>query len=85
MCHGPLGIGDGPVVGAGRFPAPTSLQDDLIRNYPDGSIYQVITAGKGKMPSYADKLKPEDRWRVIHYVRALQLAQNPEGLGKAEP
>jgi hypothetical protein len=27
------------------------------------------------MLSYADKLKPEDRWAVILYVRALQRAQ----------
>jgi hypothetical protein len=27
------------------------------------------------MLSYADKLKPEDRWAVIAYVRALQRAQ----------
>jgi mono/diheme cytochrome c family protein len=28
------------------------------------------------MPSYADKLTPEDRWAVIAYVRALQRAQH---------
>ncbi|MCZ7648785.1 MAG: cytochrome c [Planctomycetota bacterium] len=43
---------------------------------PDGEFYKVITLGKGKMGSYADKLAREDRWAVIAYVRALQRAQN---------
>ena len=29
------------------------------------------------MPSYASQIEPETRWAVIHYMRALQKAQNP--------
>ena len=76
-CHGKLGNGDGPVVGPDRFPAPTSLHAENIKAYKDGAFYQVITAGKNTMPSYASKIRPEDRWLVVHYVRALQLSQDP--------
>jgi mono/diheme cytochrome c family protein len=41
----------------------------------EGEIFNTITNGKGQMNPYADKLKPEDRWAVIAYVRALQRAQ----------
>lgn len=78
ICHGTEGVGDGPVIGAGRFPAPTSLQDAAILKYKDGAIYQVITAGKGKMAAYRGQLEPHERWMIVHYVRALQLAQNPD-------
>lgn len=77
VCHGDKGLGDGPVIGPDRFPAPLSLQTEAARAYKDGTIYQIITAGKNAMPGYADKLKPEDRWAVIHYVRALQRSMNP--------
>jgi len=77
VCHGKDGLGNGPVVGPGRFPAPTSLHDATVKAYKDGSFYQVITNGKGKMPAYAGKIEPEDRWAVVNYVRALQRAQAP--------
>jgi mono/diheme cytochrome c family protein len=74
-CHGPRGLGDGPVVDP--FPIPKSLQSDDMRRWGDGHIFHVITKGQGIMPSYAQQIQPEDRWAVIHYVRVLQRAQNP--------
>jgi len=43
---------------------------------PEGEILNTIIHGKNNMLSYADKLKVDDRWAVIAYVRALQLAHN---------
>ena len=41
-----------------------------------GYIYQVIYWGYGGMASHETQLpKPEDRWRVAAYVRALQMSQ----------
>jgi mono/diheme cytochrome c family protein len=42
---------------------------------PVGYIYQVITWGYGGMPDHASQIPPEDRWRIVAYVRALQLSQ----------
>ena len=77
-CHGTRGQGDGSVVGPDRFPAPTSLHDPVIKAYKDGSIYQVITNGKGKMHGYAEKIVPDDRWAVVNYVRVLQRSLDPK-------
>ena len=76
-CHGKEGHGDGPVTGPERFPAPPSLHTDQARAYRDGTIYHIITQGNGKMPSYAPLIEPEDRWKSILYVRAIQRAMNP--------
>ena len=78
VCHGKDAYGDGSVVGPGRFPAPPSLHTDVAKGYKDGTIFQIITAGKANMPSYADKLTPADRWAVVRYVRVLQRAMDPE-------
>ena len=75
VCHGPNGEGDGLVVP--KFPRPPSLQSDKIRGYADGSIYNVITLGQNLMSSYAAQIAPEDRWALIHYIRALQRAKHP--------
>lgn len=77
-CHGVEGKGDGSVVGPDRFPAPTSLHDATIKGYKDGSIYQVISNGKGKMHGYADMIVPDDRWAVVNYVRVLQRSLDPK-------
>ena len=84
VCHGKQGTGDGSVTGPNRFPAPPSLHTDQARKYQDGTIFHVITKGTEKMPAYADKLDPVERWQVVHYLRALQRAQNPkpEDLGR---
>ena len=83
VCHGPNGEGDGHVVP--KFPRPPSLQSDKIRNYLDGSIFHVITQGQNLMPSYASQIVPEDRWAIIHYVRALQRSKHPtaDDMGEA--
>jgi mono/diheme cytochrome c family protein len=70
VCHGPAGEGDGPIIG--RFPNPPSLLAERARSFPDGRIYHVITRGQGIMPSHAVQVRPDDRWKVIHYVRTLQ-------------
>ena len=74
-CHGPRGNGDGPIVDP--YPIPKSLHSENMLAWNDGHIFHVITKGQGIMPAYAQQIQPEDRWAVIHYVRALQRAQNP--------
>ncbi len=73
-CHGSLGDGNGITKQYGMGATPT-YHDDRLRGLPEGEIFHVITAGKGNMLSYADKLEPADRWAVVAYVRALQRAQ----------
>jgi len=70
VCHGPGGEGDGPIIG--RFPNPPSLLADKAKGHPDGRIFHILTRGQGIMASYAIQVRPDDRWRVIHYVRQLQ-------------
>lgn len=78
VCHGRLGLGDGPVVGPDRFPAPPSLHSDAVKKYKDGQTFHIITRGKGKMPPYADRISPQDRWQIVHYLRVLHRALDPK-------
>lgn len=70
VCHGPRGEGDGPIIG--RFPNPPSLLASRAQSLRDGQIYHIITRGQGIMPSHAAQVRPDDRWRVILWVRELQ-------------
>jgi len=73
-CHGARGDGKGFLFTSKRFPAqPTSLISDLVKNKPDGEMYHVITLGtlSGLMGAHGSQIKPENRWKIIHYVREL--------------
>ncbi len=74
-CHGRLGDGRGMVALRG-FRQPPTYHQDRLRNAPTSHFYDVMTNGFGAMPSYAEVVTPEDRWKIIAYIRALQASQN---------
>ncbi len=74
-CHDRVGRGKGMIVRRG-LKQPPSFHTIRLREAPVGHFFDVITNGFGVMPSYADKVKPRDRWAIIAYIRALQLSQN---------
>ena len=81
LCHGPLGHGQGslgPAYGA----QPADLHTEAIRAYPDGRLYWTLVMGKDAMPGQGKELDHDQRWAVVHYLRALQRAQQarPEDL-----
>jgi mono/diheme cytochrome c family protein len=72
-CHDRTGNGNGMVVQRG-FPQAASYHIDRLRQAPAGYIFDVITNGFGRMPDYKAQIEPADRWRIVAYIRALQLA-----------
>jgi len=42
---------------------------------PDGEIFYVITNGRNNMGAYGPNVTVEDRWAIVAYLRALQLAR----------
>jgi mono/diheme cytochrome c family protein len=54
------------------FSPPPSYYEERVRSLTPEQIVQVITHGKGRMFPYADRVLPEDRWAIAHYVKELQ-------------
>lgn len=78
-CHGLTGYGDGMIARRGfNKPAPASFHQDKLRQAPVGHFFDVVTNGWGAMPSHASQIPVEDRWKIIAYVRVLQLSQMPD-------
>lgn len=75
VCHGRDGTGNGMIVQRG-FTHPPSFHIDRLRQAPVGHFFNVMTNGIGAMYSYASRVRPEDRWAIAAYIRALQLSQN---------
>lgn len=74
-CHSRLGDGNGMLPQRG-YRHPPSYHQDRLRKAPLGYFFDVITNGFGAMPDYASQIPPEDRWKIVAYIRALQLSQN---------
>jgi len=87
-CHGAEGRGDGPSAST-----LTDSNDQPIRpyNFAAGSrfkcgtsnhdLYKIFMTGLDgtPMPSFADVIKPEDAWDLVHYLRTLHVThKSPE-------
>ena len=80
-CHGNEGRGDGPSAST-----LTDNNDQPIRPYnftsdnrskcgtTNKDLYKIFMTGLDgtPMPSFADVIKPEDAWDLVHYLRTLQ-------------
>jgi mono/diheme cytochrome c family protein len=71
VCHGPAGLGNGPVVKYGMFPPAIGAPANPAAGYTDGYIFGIIRNGRGLMPSY-NRIEEADRWDIVNYVRTLQ-------------
>lgn len=78
VCHGPQGLGNGPVAQRG-VPPPPSLREGKSKEMKDGQLFHILTYGQGNMASYAAQLNNDDRWRVIVHVRSLQQGTPANG------
>ncbi|MBI4400889.1 MAG: cytochrome c [Nitrospirae bacterium] len=72
VCHGPRGLGDGPMAKATTPPA-TRLTAPEVRNKTDQDLLASIADGKGgTMPAWRGILTDQELLDVLAYVRSLQ-------------
>ena len=74
-CHDQRGEGTGIVVQRG-YSKPPSYHLERLRQAPPGYFFDVITNGFATMPDYRTQVAVADRWRIVAYIRALQLSHN---------
>ncbi len=78
-CHGEQGAGDGPSAKAladdWGYPDPPF---DLTKGHMKGgstgaALYRVFMTGLNNtpMPSFADTIKPDEAWDLVHYMQSL--------------
>ena len=75
-CHSRVGDGNGFIPSRGFPRKPPSFHIERLQKAPLGYFYDVIANGFGIMPDYASQIPPQDRWKIVAYIRALQLSQN---------
>ena len=85
ICHGSTGNGKGVTSKYGILTAfnfhQKGFEDpaNVTAHRPDGAIFDAITNGKGLMGPYSGHIAVRDRWAIVAYIRALQLAGKESG------
>jgi mono/diheme cytochrome c family protein len=72
-CHGSTGKGDGQLFSSGLYPLkPREISGVPTSALKDGQIYHTITLGFGSMGPHGSQVKPDERWKLVIYIRELQ-------------
>jgi hypothetical protein len=74
-CHGATADGNGITKKIGAMLVVANLHDKRIVELADGELFYVITNGRNNMGAYGANVTVEDRWAIVAYLRALQLAR----------
>jgi len=74
-CHGATADSNGMPKKIGAMLVIANLHDKRIVEMADGELFFVITDGRNNMGAYGANVTVEDRWAIIAYLRALQLAR----------
>lgn len=73
ICHGANMDAQGPI--AGKIGAVANLKVKPKLLLPEGTIFHVLTYGKGNMGSYASQLDKNQRWMIVQYVKSEQAKE----------
>jgi mono/diheme cytochrome c family protein len=67
-CHGPNGEGGLAKVDNKQIKVP-SLKADHAKKHTDDELVKIVTGGEEEMPSFKDKLQPQEITELVHFVR----------------
>lgn len=70
-CHGADGKGQGSITDV-FVPAPDITQEPYISERKDGFFFHKITFGGALMPRLGHAISPDERWKIVLYIRELQ-------------
>jgi len=68
LCHSADGSGGSPT---GKAMHAKDLRSGEVQEQSDAALSEVITKGRGKMPAFGAKIKPDDVTKLVAYIRAL--------------
>ena len=71
MCHGANGDGKGEVAVAEKQKLSDLRDPATLQDKTDGELHYIIKSGRGQMPPEGDRLKGNDLWSLVNYIRSL--------------
>lgn len=75
MCHGEDGSGAGDLAKSMKAKMADLRDPSALKGRTDGEIYYIINHGMGEMEGEGARVKPDDTWNLVNYVRSLAKGQ----------
>ena len=75
QCHGENG--DGKTDAGKKMKIPDLTDAAALKDRTDGEIFYVIKNGRGEMPLEGDRVKTDELWDLVNYVRSLAKKKAP--------
>ncbi|MGB9233973.1 MAG: cytochrome c [Terriglobales bacterium] len=69
QCHGTSG--DGKTEAGKNIKTPDFTDPAFVKDHSDGELFYVIKNGRGAMPPEGDRVRPDELWDLVNYVRSL--------------
>jgi mono/diheme cytochrome c family protein len=71
MCHGASGDGKGDLAKDMKLQIVDFTNPDTLKDRTDGEIFYIIKNGHNDMPAEGPRVKTEENWDLVNYVRSL--------------
>jgi mono/diheme cytochrome c family protein len=78
MCHGTAGDGKGSLAADMKLQIADFTNPATLKDRTDGEIFYVIKNGHQDMPPEGNRIKPEENWDLVNYVRSLASKPDPK-------
>ncbi|OFV97773.1 MAG: hypothetical protein A3F68_12935 [Acidobacteria bacterium RIFCSPLOWO2_12_FULL_54_10] len=81
LCHGTTGDGKGSLAQEQKWDIRDLKNPETLKGVSDGAIFAMITKGKGNMPNQEGRLKDDQKWKLVNYIRNLISATDSPKTG----
>ena len=78
MCHGASGDGKGDIAKDMKLNMADFTNAATLKDRTDGEIYYIIKNGHNDMPAEGQRIKTEEGWDLVNYVRSLAKGKDTE-------
>jgi mono/diheme cytochrome c family protein len=75
LCHGDDGSGAGDLAKNMKAKMPDFRDPTALKGRTDGELFYIIKNGKGEMEGEGQRVKPDDLWNLVNYVRSFSKMQ----------
>ena len=72
MCHGQTGNGKGELAEVMHVSPPDFTNPETLAKRTDGEIFTIINTGSGAMPGEEKRLKVNQAWDLVNFLRTLE-------------
>jgi mono/diheme cytochrome c family protein len=78
MCHGKNGDGKGETARDMKLQMPDFTNPATLKDRTDGEIFYLIKNGHQDMPPEGERLKTDEYWDLVNYVRSFAKSKSRE-------